>query len=282
MKPSLLALATLLLTGCANGINYTSDVGPRYASALLDQPRVRGGGDVAPVGLPESFRVVSFNAMYSEQVDSVLALITGEPNLRDADVIVLQEMNDEAAAHIASALDMSFVYYPAIYHPVPARNFGNAILSRWPIVDDGKLILPHLSWSRRAQRAVVMATLQVGSEQVRVLAVHLSTPLEIWYDGQKDQALAVLDAADDYEHAIVAGDLNGHGVGKVFEKAGFAWPTRKVGDTHRFFSVDHVLARGFVSLGGGKVTDTRGASDHKPVWGVLAFAGGGVLATSAH
>jgi endonuclease/exonuclease/phosphatase family metal-dependent hydrolase len=174
---------------------------------------------------------------------------------------------------------MSFVYYPAIYHPVPANNFGNAILSRWPIVDDGKLILPHLSWSRRAQRAVVMATLQVGPEQVRVLAVHLSTPLEIWYDGQKDQALAVLDAADDYEHAIVAGDLNGHGVGKVFEKAGFVWPTRKVGDTHRFFSVDHVLARGFVSLGGGKVDDTRGASDHKPVWSVLAFASSDALAS---
>jgi endonuclease/exonuclease/phosphatase family metal-dependent hydrolase len=186
-------------------------------------------------------------------------------------VVVLQEMNDDAAARIAAALDMSFVYYPAIYHPVPKENFGNAILSRWPVVDDGKLILPHLSWSRRAHRAAVMATLQVGPEQVHVFAVHFSTPLEIWYDGQKDQARLVLDAADDYDHAIVAGDFNGHGVGKLFEKAGFAWPTRKVGDTHRFFSVDHILARGFVSLGGGKVDDTRGASDHKPVWGVLAF-----------
>lgn len=271
MKRFLHVLAALALAGCANGINYTSAVGPRYASALLDQPRHRGVGDAASSVLPDSFRVVSFNAAYSEQVDSVVALILGEPNLRNADVVVLQEMNDEAAAHIAAALDMSFVYYPAIYHPVPKDNFGNAILTKWPIVDDGKLVLPHLSWSRRAQRAAVMATLQVGPEQVHVFAVHFSTPLEIWYDGQRDQALAVLDAADDYEYSIVAGDLNGHGVGKVFEQAGFVWPTRKVGDTHRFFSVDHVLARGFVSLGGGKVKDTRGASDHKPVWGVLAF-----------
>jgi endonuclease/exonuclease/phosphatase family metal-dependent hydrolase len=247
-------------------------VGPRYASAHLDHPRVRGAGDV-PAQVPDSFRVVTLNAMYSEQVDSLVALFRAEPELGRADVIVLQEMNDEAAAQVAAALDMGFVYYPAIYHPVPRHNFGNAVLSRWPIVDDAKLILPHLSWSRRAHRAAVHATLQVGERQVHVFAVHLSTPLEIWYDGQRDQANAVLERARGYEYAIVAGDLNGHGMGKLFEKAGFVWPTRKVGDTHRWFSVDHVLARGFVSLDGGKVEDTRGASDHRPVWGVLGFAG---------
>lgn len=272
MKDVISVMAALLLAGCANGINYTSAVGPRYASASLDAPPTRGNGGAVPAaGVPDSFRVVSFNAAYSEHVDSVVALVLGEPNLRSADVIVLQEMNDAAAAAIASAVGMRFVYYPAIYHPVPKHNFGNAILTRWPVVDDGKLILPHLSWSRRAQRALVMATLQVGPEQVHVFAVHLSTPLEIWYDGQRDQALAVLDEADNYEHAIVAGDFNSHGIGKLFAKAGFAWPTRNVGDTHRFFSVDHVLARGFTPLAAGKVEDTRGASDHKPVWSVLAF-----------
>ncbi len=273
MKGIATVLAALLVTGCANGINYTSAVGPRYASASLDAPPTQGrAGSVRAGAVPDSFHVVSFNAAYSAHVDSIVALILGEPNLRSADVIVLQEMNDAAAAAIAAAVGMRYVYYPAIYHPVPRHNFGNAILTRWPVVDDGKLILPHLSWSRRAQRALVMATLQVGPEQVHVFAVHLSTPLEIWYDGQRDQALAVLDEADDYQHAIVAGDFNSHGIGKLFEKAGFTWATRDVGDTHRFFSVDHVLARGFVSLAAGKVEDTRGASDHKPVWGVFAFA----------
>lgn len=267
----LLAAGVVLLGGCANGINYTSDLGPRYASALLDHPRRHAAGDGAPAGRPDSFRVVTLNAKYSEQVDSILSLLESEPDLRAADVIVLQEMNDAAAARIASALDMAFVYYPAIFHPVPKNNFGNAILSRWPIVDDAKLILPHLSWSRRAHRAAVQATLQVADEQVHVYAVHLSTPLEIWYDGQRDQARRVLEAAADHQYAIVAGDLNSHGIGKLFERQGFAWPTRDVGATHRWFAVDHVLARGFVSLGSGKVRDTRGASDHRPVWSVLAF-----------
>ena len=90
------------------------------------------------------------------------------------------------------ALGMNYVYYPALLHPVPKKNFGNAILSRWPIVDDEKLILPSKSMTRGGQRVAVAATVVVGTERVRVFAVHLSTILEVWFTGQTYQVQSVL------------------------------------------------------------------------------------------
>lgn len=271
---SLILLGAALLGGCANGMNYTSATGPRFASP--EEPRVvhRFARDTStqPVESPESIKVVSFNVMYAEQIDSVLALIREDPGLRDPDVIVMQEMNEDAAARIGEALGMHYVYYPAVLHPVPKKNFGNAIFSRWRIVDDEKIILPHISWQRRTQRAAVAATVIIGQERVRVYAVHLSTPLEIWYSGQKDQARLLLSKAGGWDRVLIAGDFNSHGLVNMFAKAGYAWPTRDNGATHRWFNVDHVLSRGFVPVGAGKVEDTRGASDHRPVWSVLEFA----------
>ncbi len=266
-------LGAALLGGCANGMNYTSATGPRFASPepLVVHTFARDT-TTEPVASPETIKVVSFNVMYGEQIDSVLALLREDDGLRDPDVIVMQEMNEDAAATIGEALGMHYVYYPAVLHPVPKKNFGNAIFSRWPIVEDEKIILPHISWQRRTQRAAVAATVLVGQERVRVYAVHLSTPLEIWYSGQKDQARLVLSRAGAWDRVIIAGDFNSHGLVNMFAKAGYAWPTKDNGATHRWFNVDHVLSRGFIPLGTGKVQDTRGASDHRPVGRVLEFA----------
>ncbi len=266
-------LGAVLLGGCANGMNYTSATGPRFASPepVVVHAFARDTSS-EPVESPDAIKVVSFNVMYGEQIDSVLSLMREDEGLRNADVVVMQEMNEDAAAKIGEALGMHYVYYPAVLHPVPKKNFGNAIFSRWPIVEDEKIILPHISWQRRTQRAAVAATVLVGQERVRVYAVHLSTPLEIWYSGQKDQARVVLQKAGAWDRVVIAGDFNSHGLVKMFAKAGYAWPTRDNGSTHRWFNVDHVLSRGFVPVSTGKVQETRGASDHRPVWSILEFA----------
>lgn len=41
------------------------------------------------------------------------------------------------------ALGMSWVYYPAIFRHRSDKDFGNAVLSRWPIIADKKIVLPH-------------------------------------------------------------------------------------------------------------------------------------------
>ena len=271
--------ALVLLAACAKTINYTDPVGPRYAGVTEVEPQAEWNGPHAvaaaatAVPTPDSLRVVTFNVHYSQQMDRVIQLLDTSPMLRGADIIVLQEMNEDAAASTAEALGMNYVYYPALLHPVPKKNFGNAILARWPIVEDEKLILPSKSMTRGGQRVAVAATVVVGTERVRVFAVHLSTILEVWFTGQTYQVKSVLGSAEGYDKVIVAGDMNSHDlVGALFTSAGYFWPSRDTGPTtHKYFAVDHVFSRGFTVGGSAAVKDNFGASDHLPVWASLAF-----------
>jgi hypothetical protein len=55
--------------------------------------------------------------------------------------------------------------------------------------------------------------------------------------------------------------------------AGFTWATEAVKNTAGPFDFDHVLARGLCPAGfgaAGVAKDETDASDHKPVWAVLA------------
>ena len=248
-------------------MNYTDPAGPRYS-----------GGPAAPalqpaaIVTPGHIRVASFNIAWARRMDEAIALIREDPGLRDADLLMLQEMDEAAAARAAAALGMHYVYYPATLHPKTDRDFGNALLSRWPIERDAKLILPHLAWQRRTQRIAVLGTIRIGTERVLVVAPHLGTIVEILPRGQRDQARTILDAVAPYQRVIVAGDFNTGGLGELFESRGFTWPTNGIGHTHHGWSFDHIFARGFIPVGRGMVRDVEGISDHKPVWADLAWA----------
>ena len=91
----LLVLAAVL--GCATGRNYTDPDGPRYA-----------GGTAVVTGVTNAaaLRVVSFNIEYALRVDSAIAVLAGDPALRNADVILLQEMDENGTRRIADTLGM--------------------------------------------------------------------------------------------------------------------------------------------------------------------------------
>jgi endonuclease/exonuclease/phosphatase family metal-dependent hydrolase len=220
---------------------------------------------------PGRIRVASFNIAWARRTDDAITLIQADPNLAGADLLMLQEMDEGSAAKVAKALGMHFVYYPATLHPKTGRNFGNALLSRWPIEDDSKLILPHTSWQLRTQRVAVLGTVRIGDERVTVVTAHLGTIVEIFPWGQRDQARALLEAVKTENHVIVAGDFNTGGLGELFEAEGFTWPTRGIGHTHHVWAFDHVYARGFVPIGRGVVQDVGDVSDHKPIWADLAW-----------
>jgi endonuclease/exonuclease/phosphatase family metal-dependent hydrolase len=185
--------------------------------------------------------------------------------------MALQEMDAEGTERIARALAMDFVYYPAVRHPAEDRDFGNAILSRWPLSDDRKLVLPYHSRFRGMQRIAVSATVATPLGPVRFYSVHLETPGGIASVNRQRQAAAVIRDARPYPRVIVAGDFNSRTVGEVFEWYGFRWVTRDLGSTIRFFAWDHVFVRGLqvVSRRAGIVRDNQGASDHLPVWALL-------------
>jgi endonuclease/exonuclease/phosphatase family metal-dependent hydrolase len=274
MRPRHLAIAYLLgLGACAHGMNYTDPAGPRFSGAPATPVASASADGVMPVahGRPGRIRVATFNIAWALKMDEAIALIQADSGLRDADVLMLQEMDEPSAAHAAQALGMYYVYYPATLHPKTGRDFGNALLSRWPIERDTKLVLPHLSWQRKTQRIAVLGTIQVGTERVLLVAPHLGTLVEILPSGQRDQARTILDAVEPYNRVIVAGDFNSGGLGKLFTERGFSWPTQGLGPTHHFWTFDHVYARGFVPVGRGIVTDVDGVSDHRPVWADLAW-----------
>jgi endonuclease/exonuclease/phosphatase family metal-dependent hydrolase len=256
-------VGTLVGIGCAHGVNYPSLFGPRYA-----------GGELAPDDpdtLPRTLRVVTFNTRFAAELDSILALMQGTPALDRPDIVALQEVDAAATARIAKELGMQYVYYPATRHPKYSRDFGNAVLARWPIVADRKLVLPHLGRWRQTERVVTAATVLFGDTPIRVYSTHLGMLTEIGPNSKRDQARAIIADAKEHAHVVVLGDMNSHGIGKTFRRAGYAWPTENNPRTIQLWNWDHVFLKGMAlsERGATGVIDTRGASDHRAVWATI-------------
>jgi endonuclease/exonuclease/phosphatase family metal-dependent hydrolase len=264
LAATLLAVtAGVPLFACAHTINYSSPSGPRYA-----------GHHAVPDPDPV-LRVVTFNVKWGKQVDRVVELLRETPSLRDADLVFLQEMGPEGVERIAGALGYDYVYYPAVHHPVARQDFGDAILTRWPIAEDRKIVLPERNRFRNMQRIAVAATVTVAGTPVRVYCVHLETPAGIEAPQRRHQAETVLADAAPFPRVIVAGDFNNRNqVGPLFTRAGYTWLTERVGHTISVFSWDHIFVRGLALRAPGRVgvqKETRGASDHHPVWAELTL-----------
>jgi endonuclease/exonuclease/phosphatase family metal-dependent hydrolase len=266
-----LVVISLVLAGaCRTGHDYPSAAGPRY---------VGGPPRLAPESRthPGTLRIVSFNIEFARRIDGAIALLTSDPALRAADVILLQEMDAAGTQLVAHALGMSYVYYPAIFHRRARRDFGNAVLSRWPIVDDAKLVLPHPSRYARTHRSATAATLRVGTTRVRVYSTHLGTMADIGAGRRRHQLRAILADAAGHPHVVIGGDLNDATIGLVAQEAGYAWPTRHGPPTTRFARWDHIFLKGLESpdtAASGTVVDARRVSDHRPVWVVGIFPKG--------
>ena len=219
-------------------------------------------------------RVVTFNLKWGRAIDRAADLFTRTGPLRDADLVVLEEMDRPGTERLAGALGMSWVYVPSAVHPVPKQDFGVALLSPWPLEEPRKLLLPHLNRFRKLRRSAAVATLRSPLGPVRVYGVHFESPAGAWNGVRRDQARAVLaDAAGWAGPVVVAGDFNGRvGPGEL-ASAGFSWASEAVKNTAGPFDFDHVLARGLCPVGfgaAGVAKDETDASDHKPVWAVLA------------
>lgn len=267
-------VATFLLaavSGCRAVVNYQDPFWPRYAGAPA--PATRAAGTATLKGKTRELRVVTYNVQWARHIDRAINVLTHREQLTDADIVVLQEMDPEGTRRIADALGMQWVYYPSAIHPKRGLDFGNAVLSRWPIVDDRKVILPHIAGMRHAQRIATAATVLVDSTPVRIYSAHLGTPSDIRPSKRRDQARTIVADAANYPLVIVAGDMNSHGIGKEFVADGFSWPTEHNGFTTAFFNWDHVFLKGFAAPPtdrkfAGIVRDTLRTSDHDPVWAV--------------
>jgi endonuclease/exonuclease/phosphatase (EEP) superfamily protein YafD len=250
------AAATALLPAAEN---YLDAAGPRY------------GGRAAPSADPDpgSLTVASYNVRFALHPEEAAEVLAEHPELRQADIVALQEMNAHGAAKIAAALGLHWVYYPAARHPSAGGDFGNAVLSRFPIAADHKVLLPGRSLPRGMARTATAADVVSPLGLLRVYSVHAETPVGLLPAARAAQVQAVCADASGFDGPIiVAGDFNARDLpGSVLPGCGFAWATRGSAPTVGPFAWDHVFARGLppASLSGVAVEGLK-ASNHAAVW----------------
>lgn len=259
-----LLAALCAFAGCEAAHNYTDPAGPRYAGT---------GAAAGALADDHVLRIVTFNIRFARQVDKAIAVFQRDRTLQNADIVALQEMDGPGVERMARALGLSYVYYPAAVHKTGKKDFGNALLVRGIIEEDRKLILPHKSRIRLMHRVAVAATIRLpGGLRLRVYAVHLEAPGDLWPSQRYDQVKAVLDDARGFPGpVVVAGDFNNRDrVGKTFQDDGYVWVSEALQRTISFFGWDHVFVRG-LPPGPWRAGVGRhgGASDHNPVWAEL-------------
>ena len=249
--------------------NYSDPKGPRYALCDSLPPRNI---------LPEKLKIVSWNICYSKHISKAIELFHQSPELHDADVLCLQEMLPEAVKKIASKLHYNYVYYPACYLLKIKNDFGNAVLSKWPIMADHKLILPKIT-NEHMQRIAVAATLDIAGKKVLVLSVHARMFIHSW---KWHIPLSVLENhISSSPYSIIAGDFNtltnrsNRALAKLLEAGNFQWIHDSSCWSYRHWYLfnkksylDHIFARGFKAQKVGHILNFK-PSDHLPIWAQL-------------
>jgi len=267
----LVAMVLVLLASCSVRKTYTDPEGPVYS------------GDYCPV--PAEFtgtlKVVSYNIALGEQTGLAVREFWETPEIRDADIILLQEMDAAGAGALAESLGYDYVYYPSVVHVKHGKDFGTAVLTRWCITSHRKVVLPYEDPVRKSRRAITVAEIGAGDQLAIVMSVHTETA---WMNIDRRVAQAdslVRSLVGDHRYAVVGGDFNTFSWDAIdaldgfFERAGFIRATEGIGSTARWgplglfeLELDHIYTRGFDVVEAGKVWEAQ-ASDHKPVWAVI-------------
>jgi len=240
--------------------------------------------------LPRQLRVVTFN-LHMEPGAKIERGMLADPALRDADLIVFEEVHRDglgcsAACAIARDLGFSAVYAPG--HANGDGDDGVAIVSRAPITSAQVLELPfynvHFNGGRRIALA---ATIELAGHPVTVYAVHLENRLGV--QDRKHQMLPVLAHAQRQQTpVIIAGDFNtspftwiAHVVPiptgtqddrfeELVRAHGFATPLAHSGPTHHhlWMKLDGIYTRGFSTQRYATAT-AHDVSDHLALWAVM-------------
>jgi endonuclease/exonuclease/phosphatase family metal-dependent hydrolase len=260
MRIAACIVVALSSIACRPAINYADPVSPRYSDSarVIDIPDAH-----------DTLRIVSFNIEYARETRRAARILSTVATLRNADVLLLQEMTAPATKFLADSLHMRYVYYPAIYNRIKRQDIGNAILSRWPITSDAKIILPSRSRYAKTQRIATAATIRFGPRSIRVYSTHFGTPADLGWNGRVAQLRGILDDAAEYPIVVIGGDMNSKDIGRIAREAGYLWPTDTIPKSNAFGRLDHFFVRGLAIPGKQAVGTYRvpgSVSDHSPIW----------------
>jgi endonuclease/exonuclease/phosphatase family metal-dependent hydrolase len=260
---------------------------------VLDVPVVR---QLVPVReeAPSRLKVVCFNIQRGQRILKVLGALRTHPDLMDADVVALQEVDRwnvrtgsiDIATLIARELEMNLVYGIEFFELNHGRrsgggDHGNAILTRLPIDDPRIIPLPMgFDWGRSrtqprvGRRMAIAVDLIWGQHRVAFINAHLENQcLGRRRMAQVESILTVEKPRIQRGHALLMGDMNTfffkepRMLAALTAEHGFidVMPARPRGTWGPFFKLDWILSRGLEAEASGVCRDVR-SSDHKPLW----------------
>jgi endonuclease/exonuclease/phosphatase family metal-dependent hydrolase len=275
-------VVVLAFAGCSFALQPV----PRHPAVEATFPQ-----HAAAAELPAQFKVVTFN-VHKEPGDKVAAAMLADRALRDADLIMLEEVPrwDQAcsgACALGKRLGMYAVFAPG--HVEGDRDMGVAILSKAPITSARILELPwHDVHFNAGRRIALVATIEQAGHPITVYAVHLENRLTV--ADRKAQMKPVLEhASHQHTPVIIAGDFNtnpftwvshwlplptGRHQARALEayvrSYGFATPVSDSGATHRYIGMklDGIYTRGFATKRFA-TAHARDVSDHMALWATV-------------
>ncbi|GAB4530213.1 MAG: hypothetical protein Kow0063_08090 [Anaerolineae bacterium] len=262
---AVLVAVCILVTACSSTSNYTDALEPRFTGRYSDQTADFDG----------TLQVVSYNVSFGENVDRVIYELSEFDELKGADIVLLQEMDEIGTESIARTLGYNYVYFPASIHSHHDKNFGNAILSKWPIHAPEKIILPYKSPTNQQIRIAVKALISVGDLEILTYSVHTET---FWLGRQKrhGQIDALIESIEpDSPYVVVGGDFNTltpksiEYLEESLGEIGMARASQNGEPTLPYapfeFTLDHIFVRG-MDVNEAGVSEEATASDHFPIW----------------
>ncbi len=245
---------------------------------------------------PIPVRLVTFNTHHGVGVDRRhdLPRLATVLAAAEADVICLQEVDRyygersedvDQALLLSRALDMQLAWGPAIDEPrpggAPRRQYGNALLSRLPVLVSDVHPLPGAGEPRSALRTLV----ELDGGALWVTTTHLSTRSP----AERAEQVALLTAltTEPMSTGVLVGDLNAGpdapeltglrerftdawtAAGEREDRAGWRFWQREEGHTHPartpHVRIDQVWVTPGIEVAGARVLDGAGASDHLPL-----------------
>jgi endonuclease/exonuclease/phosphatase family metal-dependent hydrolase len=237
-------------------------------------------------------KIVSYNIRWrgGDDLKRLIRTLRDDAEIGGADVIGLQEVdrnrrrsgNVNAARLMAEELGMHYAWAapPCDGRKRDDREAGEdetgvAILSRYPLTDVERIVLPHAGPDCR-RRAAVGATVTVAGTPVRVYSVHAETRLEI--AKKTEQWRAAIDSLarrPAVQRAVVLGDFNSikgkdvRAARKLFSESNFNTPFPDDKSTWKTFVVklklDWLWLRGLSPTSHGIARHVK-FSDHWPLW----------------
>ena len=264
-------------------------------SVGIDSNELLESGSPAKAAKPTArleTKIVSYNIRWrsGKELEKLLKFFEEDQEIGDADILALQEVDrrkkrsghTNTAKVIADRLGLHYAWAaPPAASTKDEEETGVAILSRFPVSELTRIVLPHPGPGKR-RRVALGASMTVKGERWRVYSVHAETRISV--SRKLEQMKAVLDDLAKYPSqtpAIVMGDFNtwegdaDRKTEELFKNSGFSTPfggeatfMRRIVFVQLELKLDWIWMRGLEATSFGidrKIT----VSDHWPLWTML-------------